>query len=141
VPRFLSPEWAEAFDAAVHGVTVPSPGEEAGLAALGGTFTVVQEVRGAPDGDVTVVLKVENGALRLSLEPGTDGEDGTRGDVAISLSYEDAASLSKGELVAAVALTEGRIRVRGDLSVLVASQQMLAAAQPYVQSLTSATTY
>jgi hypothetical protein len=31
--------------------------------------------------------------------------------------------------------------VRGDLSVLVASQQMLASAQPYVQALTADTTY
>jgi putative sterol carrier protein len=141
VPRFLSPEWAEAFDAALHGVTVPGPGEDAGLAAVGGAFTVVQEVRGTPDGDLTVVLRVESGSLHLSLQPGVGGTDAVRGDVAISLSYEDAASLSKGELVAADALTEGRIRVRGDLSVLVASQQMLASAQPYLESLTATTTY
>jgi putative sterol carrier protein len=141
VPRFLSSEWAEAFDAALDGVTVPGPGEDAGLAAVGGTFTVVQEVRGTPDGDLTVVLRVESGSLHLSLQTGIGGDDGSRGDVAISLAYEDAASLSKGELVAADALAEGRVRVRGDLSVLVASQQMLAAAQPYLQSLTAATTY
>ena len=140
MPRFLSPEWAAALDAALDGIAVPGPGEDAGLAAIGGRFTVVQEVLGGPDGDVTVVLRVEDGSLHLTLDPGT-GHDEPLGDVAISLAYEDAAALAKGELVAAEALTAGRIRVRGDLSVLVASQQMLAAVQPSVASLSANTTY
>ncbi|MGO9028154.1 MAG: SCP2 sterol-binding domain-containing protein [Acidimicrobiales bacterium] len=140
MPRFLSPEWVAAFDAALDGVTVAGPGDDAGLAAIGGVFTVVQEVRGAPEGDLTVVLRVDAGALHLSLVRPDDGEE-IRGDVAISLSYEDAAALSRGELVAAEALTGGRVRVRGDLSVLVASQQMLASAQPHVESLAADTTY
>jgi hypothetical protein len=140
VPRFLSPEWAAAFDAALDDVIVPGPGPDAGLAALSGTFTVSQEVRGGPDGDVTVVLQVDAGTLHLTVRPGL-GHDDPRGDVALSLAYEDAAALSRGELAAAEALTAGRIRVRGDLSVLVASQQMLAAAQPYVQALSAETTY
>lgn len=138
--QFLSPEWVAAFDAALAGVTVPGPGNEAGLAAVDGEFTVIQEVHGAPSGDITVALTVSDGALHLSLldeqEPGA-----STADVAISLAYEDAVALSKGELVAAEALTAGRVRVRGDLSVLVASQQMLASAQPYVQALAADTTY
>jgi hypothetical protein len=140
VPRFLSPEWAAAFDAALSGVTVPLPGDDAGLAAADGRFTVVQEVRGAPDGDVTVVLRAADGALHLSVEPGI-GQAEPHGDVAIALAYGDAVLLSRGELAAAEALTAGRIRVRGDLSVLVAGQQMLAAAQPHVQTLAADTTY
>jgi putative sterol carrier protein len=140
MPRFLSPEWVAAFDAALDGVTVPGPGDDAGLAAIDGRFTVIQEVHGTPTGDVTLALTAGDGHLHLSL-----GEDHPLGadtaDVAISLSYEDAVALSKGELVAAEALTAGRIRVRGDLSVLVASQQMLASAQPYVRDLTADTTY
>ena len=37
--------------------------------------------------------------------------------------------MSKGELAPAEALNTGRVRVRGDLSVLVAAQQMLNAAR------------
>lgn len=140
MPRFLSPEWAAAFDAALRDVTVPGPVDDAGLAARDGTFTVVQEVRGAPDGDVTVVLAVDGGTLHLSLDAGV-GHETSRGDVTIALSYEDAAALSRGELAAAEALTAGRIRVRGDLSVLVAGQQMLATAQPHVRALAADTTY
>ena len=140
MPRFLSPEWAAAFDAALAGVTVPPPGDDAGLAAADGRFTVVQEVRGVPDGDVTVVLRAADGSLHVSVEPGI-GQAEAHGDVAIALTYEDAVLLSRGELAAAEALTAGRIRVRGDLSVLVAGQQMLAAAQPHVQALAADTTY
>jgi hypothetical protein len=140
VPRFLSPEWAAAFDAALDGVTLPGPGDDAGLAAADGRYTVVQEVRGGPDGDVTLVLVVDAGALHLSVEPGI-GHEEPLGDVAISLSYQDAAGLARGELEAAAALTGGRIRVRGDLSVLVASQAVLAAARQAVGSLADTTTY
>ncbi|HWE70254.1 MAG TPA: SCP2 sterol-binding domain-containing protein [Acidimicrobiales bacterium] len=140
MPQFLSPEWVAAFDAALAGVKVPGPGEDAGLAALDGDFTVLQEVHGGPTGDLTVALTVSDGSLHLSLPVG-EPSGAEAADVAISLSYEDAVALSKGELVAAQALTEGRVRVRGDLSVLVASQQMLASAQPYVQALAADTTY
>jgi putative sterol carrier protein len=140
VPQFLSPEWVAAFDAALAGVKVPGPGEDAGLAAVDGDFTVFQEVHGGPTGDLTVALTVSDGSLHLSLPVG-EPSGAEAADVAISLSYEDAVALSKGELVAAQALTEGRVRVRGDLSVLVASQQMLASAQPYVQALAADTTY
>lgn len=140
MPRFLSPEWAKAFDSVLDGVTVPGPTADAGLAAVGGRFTVVQEIHGAPTGDVTVVLVVADGTLHLSLAADREAASDSA-DVSISLSYQDAASLSRGELAAAEALGAGRIRVRGDLSVLVASQRMLASAQQYVQALAAQTTY
>jgi len=139
MPRFLSPDWVAAFDAALGGVTVPGPDENAGLRALDGRFTVVQQVRGTPDGDLALLLEVADGSLHLSLAGRNDPEPAA--DVFVVLSYEDAAAMSVGALSPAEALTAGRIRVRGDLSVLVASQQMLAAARPHVQELAAATTY
>ena len=50
-------------------------------------------------------------------------------DVTIALDYTDAAALATGTLSPAEALTAGRIRVRGDLSVLAAGQELLAAAR------------
>ena len=47
----------------------------------------------------------------------------------IALAYADAAALSRGELTPADALNAGRIRVRGDLSALVAAQQLLDGAR------------
>ena len=146
--RFLTPSWAEQFNAALEGAEVAGPGPDAGLAAADGNFTVVQEVRGTPDGDVRVVLRVADGALRLQLHrlaaDGADHADGSEGnhpEVTIVVSYDDAVAMSKGELTPAEALNAGRIRVRGDLSVLVAAQQMLMAARATTQDLVASTTY
>ena len=129
--RFLSEEWADQFNAALVGVDLPGPDPEAGLAAADGHFSVAQEVRGAPDGDVRLLLRAEGGSLEISVEPLGAGEPegDRRAGVTIALSYEDAAALSQGELTAADALNGGRVRVRGDLAVLVAGQRLLAAAQ------------
>lgn len=59
----------------------------------------------------------------------------------IVLSYPDAVSLSAGELTPAEALTAGRIRVRGDLSVLVSAEAMLEAARERTPDLSATTTY
>lgn len=148
--RFLSPAWAGEFNAALRGVAVPGPGPDAGLAAADGHFTMVQEVRGSPEGDVRLTLRVDDGALHLDLEPldgpepagaGADRPGRSPADVIIALSYEDAAAMSKGELTPADALGSGRVRVRGDLSVLVAAQQMLNAARESSQQVGVSTTY
>ena len=138
MPRFLSPEWVDAFDASLEGVVLPDLGEDAGIAAAEGHFTVAQEVRGGPDGEVTLLMTADAGSLRMAL---ADGRSELRPDVTIVVSYQDAAALSTGELRAADAITAGRIRVRGDLSVLAAGQAMLVAAQPHIQSLAATTTY
>ncbi len=59
----------------------------------------------------------------------------------ILISYDDAVAMSKGELAVAEALNAGRIRVRGDLSVLVAAQKILMAARSTTRELVASTTY
>ncbi len=139
MPRFLTPEWVAAVNAALDGVTLPEPGPEAGLAAADGRFTVAQEVRGTPDGDVRLVLRAAEGTIALELRPLDASE--VPAEVTIALGYEDAAALSAGRLSPAEALTAGRIRVRGDLSVLAAGQDLLAAAREHTRALDAATTY
>jgi putative sterol carrier protein len=145
VPRFLTPSWVEELNAALDGVVVPVPGPDAGLAAQAGCFTVAQEVRGAPDGDVRLTLEVDDGSLHVSLAAlggtGSGNPEVPEPTVTIALAYEDAAAMAKGELAPADALTTGRVRVRGDLSVLVAGQEMLAAARAGTLTLNSSTTY
>jgi len=142
VPRFLTPAWVEAFNAALADVRLPAPGPDAGLAAADGRFTVAQEVRGTPDGDVRLVLHTADGSLALELEP-LEPDHGRAGeaDVTIALDYADAADLARGGLSPAEALNAGRIRVRGDLSVLAAGQELLEAARAHTQDLDAATTF
>ena len=145
MPRFLTSDWVAAFNAALAGVTLPAPGPDAGLAAADGKFTVAQEVRGTPDGDVLLVLCTEGGSMTLEVGPlveMTDREGTTdRAEVTIALDYADAAALARGELSPTDALTGGRIRVRGDLSVLAAGQELLRAARGHTRVLDADTTY
>lgn len=145
--RFLSPAWVQEYNEALAGMVLPEPGPDTGLVAADGRFTVAQEVRGGPDGDVQLLMAADGGRLRFSLQPLGDGAPDRSGphadrpDVTIAISYKDAAAMSKGELAPAQALTEGRIRVRGDLSVLVAGQQLVDAARERADGLAAATTY
>jgi len=139
VPRFLTADWVAEFNDALSEVTLPAPGPDAGLAAADGRFVVVEEVRGTPDGDVRLVLRTADGGLTLELLPLAGDDVGA--DVTIALGYEDAAALSAGTLSAAEALTAGRIRVRGDLSVLSAGQELLVAARRHTAALDAGTTY
>ncbi len=143
MPRFLTPEWVAEVNAALGGADLPAPGPDAGLAAADGRFTVVQEVRGGPDGDVRLVLCAVGGTLTLGVGPlgAPDAGDGPQADVTIALGYDDAVALSAGRLSAAEALTAGRIRVRGDLSVLAAGQELLAAARRHTRAVDAETTY
>ena len=139
MPRFLTDDWVEAFNVALEGAVLPPPGPHAGLAAADGHFTVSEEVRGTPDGDVRLLLKAEPGALTLALDSLSPTDVSV--DVTISLDYDDAIALSTGQLSAAGALTLGRIKVRGDLSVLAAAQELLVAARRHTQRLEADTTY
>ncbi len=143
MPRFLTEAWVGGFNSALEGVELPLPGPHAGLATADGRFTVAEEVRGTPEGDVRLLLRAHAGTLSLSLAPSTatmDRADETV-DVTISLGYDDAVALSTGDLSTAAALTLGRIKVRGDLSVLAAAQELLGAARQHTQGFATDTTY
>jgi putative sterol carrier protein len=142
MPRFLTQDWVEAFNLALADVRLPDPGPDAGLAAVDGRFTVAEEIRGGPDGDVRLVLRTGDGALALELLAIESGAgEAEHDDVTIALDYADAVSLAQGALSPAEALTAGRIRVRGDLSVLAAGQELLQAARSHTRDLDAATTY
>ncbi len=143
MPRFLSDEWVAAFNTALSEVAVPEPGPDASLSTRSGHYTMAEEIRNAPEGAERLILEVAEGGAGLRREQTSDvgGDDSgstdpAPADVTITLAYEDALALSTGELSAADALNAGRIRVRGDLSVLIAAERMLAAARDATAGLT-----
>ena len=142
--RFYSPEWLQQFNSAVADLDF-SDGDSSVPGARRDHFEVAQVVHGGPDGDLLVTMVVEEGRMRLELGSPPGLEEGSVGasqpSVTISLSYEDAAAMSKGELDPAEALGQGRVRVRGDLAVLVTGQSLLAAARDRLVELQAATTY
>jgi hypothetical protein len=124
----------QAFDAALGALDLTDAVAAAGkgsLAAADGVFSVAQLVHGVPPdlglGDeVRVVLSVAGGRARLALDD--DGATGTEATATIVLGYADALALALGRLDPADALSQGRVRVRGDLAALVAGEEVLAAA-------------
>jgi hypothetical protein len=136
LPRFLSEEWVARFNAALADADLTGAQGEASLSAADGMFSVGQEVTGTPDGTVRTVLRVAGG--RVALER---GDDLAPADVTVSLEYDDAVALSRGELDPGGALAAGRVRMRGDLSVLMAGQSVLAAAAGHLSALAADTTY
>jgi hypothetical protein len=138
--RYLSAEWLQAFDAALSALDLSDAVAAAGagsLAAADGAFSVAQVVSGVPAdvgvgvevdaGDpVRIVLSVREGRATLTLDP--DGALSAGATATIALGYEDARALAAGALDPADALAAGRVRVRGDLAALVASQEVLAVA-------------
>jgi putative sterol carrier protein len=125
--RFLTSEWVEEWNAALASLPPADGGSEGGPLPPDGPVTVVQEVHGTPDGDVRLVMRIDAGAVSLALagDDGTEGGGGPSSDVTIVLAYDAAAAMSRGDLSPSEALTAGRIRVRGDLSVLAATQRLL----------------
>ena len=124
-----------AFNEALVDVVIAPPGPEAGLAVRDGRFTMGQVVTGGPDGDVRATLRVVDGRVTM-----TDGE-ASDAAVTIRLTWDDAVAMAAGELAPADAIAAGRVRVRGDLSVLAEAQAVLAAVQPQLQELRAVTEY
>jgi len=141
VPRLYSTEWIAAFNDAVETLDTAAVDVGASLAAAGGSFQVRQVVHDAPGGELRVLLAVAGGRLRLTLDDPATGADTLPANVTLTISYADAKALSRGELDSAEALGRGRVRVRGDLAVLVASQAILRAAADRLAPLQAATTF
>jgi hypothetical protein len=127
MPRYLTPEWVQAFNAALSGLDLSAAiaATAAGsLTASDGAFAVAQVVTDGPDGEVRTILAVDETGVTMTFDP--DGA--RRADVTIVLRYEDALAVARGSLDPADALATGRVRVRGELAVLVAGQSVLNAA-------------
>ncbi len=157
MPRYLSPEWVRAFDTALQDLDLSDAVAEAGrdsLTASLGRFAVAQEVTDLPEGvgdpdpgdpdpggagagapgaggpggsrpgTVRTVLTVADGRATLQADPAAE----LPSNVTMVLAYADALAMAQGELDPADALAGGRVRVRGELAVLVAGQAVLNAA-------------
>jgi hypothetical protein len=138
VARFLSADWVDEFNSALAGVDLTGAAGDVSTTASARPFTVAQHIADGPDGPIETLLRVDRDVTMALAGPASDGPPP---DVTISLHYEDAVALSRGQLDPATALGAGRIRVRGDLSVLTAGQAVLAAARPHLAALGAATTY
>jgi SCP-2 sterol transfer family len=127
--RYLSPDWIGAAGRAL------AADDRLGAALAGVTLTVEQVVAGGPDGDVTWHLAIADGKVALGAGPAP------RADLRLSTDYATAAQVAAGELAAQRAFVEGRLRVGGDLSLLILHPRALAAVDDALAPVRAETTY
>jgi hypothetical protein len=114
VARFLSPEWLVEMQAA----PVDSERRPAGERVV-----LQQLVTGGPDGDVAYVVEVDRGGAWLTRGHRSDA------DVTVTEDFETAVAIHEGTLSLPDAFVAGRVKVAGNLAVLLARQELLATAR------------
>jgi hypothetical protein len=127
--RYLSPQWIDAARQAV----AADDALPAALAEI--TLTVEQTVEDGPDGTVSWHITIHDG--RVTITPGPAAGS----DLRFTTSYDTAAQIASGALAAQRAFAEGRLRVGGDLSLLIAHQRAVAAIDDALAPVRAKTTY
>lgn len=128
VVRYLSAEWLEGLSEVGSSDTVRQ-------ALAGLQLTVQQVVTDGPEGDLRYVLRVADG--RLSATAG----DAPQPDVTITADRDTAKAVATGELSLPAAFMSGRVKVKGDPSVVVQGAAALTAVASALADLRATTTY
>jgi putative sterol carrier protein len=111
--QFLSEEWASELKERLNA-------SESFRKGVGGTGATIQQVITTPDGERRYWMKTEDG--RIDMGPGSvHGADAT-----ISQDYDTAVGLARGEINAVSAYMTGKIKISGNLVMLMGLQGALA---------------
>lgn len=127
--RFLSPDWM----AEASAVAAEDP--DVGTATAGVHLVIQQVVTGGPDGDVRYIVTIDDGSVSLRA-----GED-DQASVTFTLSWETAVAMATGAMGGQEAFTTGRLRLRGDVDVLLRHGSALAGLNAVFAGLRERTTY
>ena len=111
--RFLSPEWAEALKHQLNG-------NDDFRAAADSQHATIQQVITSADGQTPYWIRIEDGTIDLGV-----GE-AEAPDATITQSYDTAVALSKSELSPVTAFMTGKIKVNGNMGLLLGLQGVLA---------------
>ena len=111
--KFLSEEWA-------RDVTMALNNHEGFKNAIGASQLSAQFVtQGGPDGDVSFFLNADGGTVNQAI--GTIDNP----DVTVTMSYDTATEVSKGDLNVQSAFMTGKVKVSGNLAKLMMHQTAL----------------
>ena len=111
--RFLSAEWAEQLRDRLNA-------SEAFTRAIGAQTVAIQQVISGTDGPTEYWLRIEGG--RVDLGVGAIPNP----DATITQDYETAVGLARGEVNPVSAFMTGRIKISGNMMVLMGLQNALA---------------
>ena len=128
MPEFLSEKWLAELDAVVCA--------SASVSALA-PMVIEQVVAGVPGrGEVRYRLRIDADGARI-----TTGATADVADVRLSTDYATAVAIALGEENAQIALARGRLRLGGDIDVLVRRADALGALVDATAGLRATTTY
>lgn len=111
--KFLSEAWADALKSELN------RDEDFRRAAAGQAATIQQVITDA-DGDTHYWITIADGRIDLGVGD-VEGEDAT-----ITQSYESAAALARGELSPVTAFMTGRLKIAGNMGMILGLQGALA---------------
>jgi putative sterol carrier protein len=128
MPRFLSDAWIDALDVALRN------DEQARRVGGSARICIGQVVTGTPHGDVRYEVRVGDGTIRVV--PGID-----LADVTFTQDHDTAMSIARGELGAQAAFMDGRVRIGGDLELLMEHAPALTGLDEALARARAGTTY
>jgi putative sterol carrier protein len=121
--KYLSPEWIDAYNAAVAA-------DDSVRKALKGKSAVIQMVvADAPAGEVRYWLRIGDGTAAVSLG------DAENAEVTIRQSYETSAQVNRGELDGAKAFTQGKVKITGKMMKMMQLRGPLAQVQKALDTI------
>ena len=112
--KFLSDEWAQALKAELN------ESEEFRRAAAGQHATIQQVITGGDVDDTHYWITIQDGSIDLGVGD-IEGEDAT-----ITQSYDSAAALARGELSPVTAFMTGKLKIAGNMGMILGLQGALA---------------
>ena len=111
--KFLSEEWAQALK------TELNASDSFKEAATGKTATI-QQVIGTGDGEIHYWIGLADGAIDMGIG------DADAPDATITESYDVAVALAKSELSPVTAFMTGKVKIAGNMGLLLGLQNVLA---------------
>ncbi len=111
--KFLSDEWADAVKAQLNT-------DDAFRQAAGSAAAKLQQVITTSDGETRYWIRIENGQIDMGMGD-LEGADAT-----ITQGYETAVGLAKGEVSPVTAFMTGKIKITGNMGLLLGLQGALS---------------
>ncbi|MGZ6545828.1 MAG: SCP2 sterol-binding domain-containing protein [Actinomycetota bacterium] len=111
--KFLSDEWAQALKAELNA-------SETFKEAAAGKTATIQQVIGGGGGEIHYWIGIADGAIDMGIG------DAATADATITETYETAVALAKSELSPVTAFMTGKVKIAGNMGMLLGLQSVLA---------------
>ena len=111
--KFLSEEWAEALKAELNS-------SESFKEAAAGKTATIQQVIGSGDDEIHYWISLADGAIDMGIG------DAASADATITETYDTAIALAKSELSPVTAFMTGKVKIAGNMGMLLGLQSVLA---------------